>query len=130
MLAARQGNSRNPIWIPDDEEEEEDEFEGDEEYDAGDQDADYVEWAQYGAPIWLCCILWVRTCFANTCRRICASTTSVLTTSEAVLALRRWAPDGSRRAVLMVHIVLLASSRWLSAWWFAGLTTDVNTSSQ
>ena len=65
MLAARQGNSRNPIWIPDDEEEEDDEFEGDEEYDADAvQDADYVQWAQYGAPLWPCCSVWVRSCYS------------------------------------------------------------------
>ena len=29
----------------------------------------------------------------------------------------------------MVHTMLLASSRWLSAWWFARLTTDVTLAS-
>lgn len=49
----RQGNPRNPIWIRDEEEDEDDAFEGNEEYDA--EDAVEVEWAEYGAPIRPCC---------------------------------------------------------------------------
>ena len=59
-----------------------------------------------------------------------ALTTSVLTTSEEVLALCRWAPDGSRQAFLIVHTVLLASRHWLSAWWLCTLHNRYDISSE